>query len=536
MSLPRRHCPNSYRQTCSGRLVHTMIRITQTLWATACAFLALWVLTSQVATTAELPRSTPEQQGIASSAVADFVAALDSEIEEVHSLMVLRHGHVVAEGWWEPYRPEFVHTLFSLSKSFTSTAIGLAIHEGRLSLDDKVISFFPDAVPDEPDWRLEAMRIRDLLSMSTGQHGEDLRAFSFDSASPLPEAFLQLRVAHKPGTHFNYNTPATYMLSAIVQKVTGQKLLDYLRPRLLDPLEIVDATWSEDAQGIAHGGFGLSVTTESIARFGQLYLQQGVWEGRQLLSADWVARATARQTSNGSDPDSDWDQGYGYQFWRSRHGYRGDGAAGQFALVLPEQDAVVAITSGTSAMGDIMNIVWDRLLPAMQGEPLDDNPAEFERLRQQLNNLSIRMPAGGPAADGHRTWLGRSWQFEENDLGINALALRNQGDQIIVVITTSIGPHEIAIGSGTWAAGRTGLFPGAGVLLGNAQGDGHPMAAAGAWTGADEFTFRLAYAETPRIASYRLQFSEASLDLDMENSASLGRREFPTLTGMPVSE
>ena len=512
-----------------------MTRITRTLFATAFAFLALWILWSQLATPADLPRSTPEQQGIASAAVADFVAALDTEIEDVHGLMVLRHGHVVAEGWWAPYRPEFIHALFSLSKSFTSTAVGLAVHEGHLSIDDQLISFFPDAVPEEPDGRLEAMRVRDLLSMSTGQHGEDLRAFSFDSTSPLPEAFLNLPVAHKPGTHFNYNTPASYMLSAIVHEVTGENLLDYLRPRLLDPLGIVDATWSEDAQGIAHGGFGLSITTESIARFGQLYLQQGEWEGEQLLSADWVAQATARQTSNGSNPDSDWDQGYGYQFWRSRHGYRGDGAGGQFALVLPEHDAVVAVTSGTRSMGEIMSIVWDRLLPAMQGEPLADNPAEVERLREQLNNLSIRMPAGEPAADGHREWLGRSWQFEDNALDINALALSNRDDRMIVVITTPTGAHEIALGSGAWAAGRTGLFPGASAVLGNAQGDGHRIAAAGAWTGTDEFTFRLAYTETPRTATFRLQFSEASLALDIDQIGGFGQR-VPTLTGMPVGE
>ena len=513
-----------------------MIRIVRTLLATALAFLALWALTIPAATAAELPRSMPEQQGIDSAAVADFVAALDSEIEAVHGLMVLRHGHVVAEGWWEPYRPEFIHTLFSLSKSFTSTAVGLAVHEGQLSIDDQVIAFFPDAVPEEPSWNLEAMRVRDLLSMSTGQHGEDLRAFSFDSTSPLPEAFLHLPVAHKPGTHFNYNTPATYMLSAIVQTVTGENLLDYLRPRLLDPLEIVDATWSKDAQGIAHGGFGLSITTESIARFGQLYLQQGEWEGEQLIPAEWVAQATARQTSNGSDPENDWDQGYGYQFWRSSHGYRGDGAGGQFALILPEQDAVVAVTSGTPSMAEIMSIVWDRLLPAMQGEPLDDNPAEAERLRAQMNNLSIRMPAGDPAADGHREWLGRSWQFEDNDLDINALALSNRGEETIVVITTPSGAHEIAIGSGTWVAGRIGLFPGAvGVLLGDDQGAGHRMAAAGAWTGTDEFTFRLAYTEAPRIATVRLQFSEESLALDIDQLGGFGQG-VPTLTGVPVSK
>ena len=510
---------------------------------TAFLCLAVCVLAAHAATAAELPRSTPEQQGIASGAVADFITALDTEIEEVHGVMVLRHGHVVAEGWWEPYRPEFIHTLFSLSKSFTSTAVGLAIGEGHFGVHDQVISFFPDAVPEEPTWQLEAMRVIDLLSMSTGHVGEDLRAFSFDSTSPLPEAFLNLPVAHKPGTHFNYNTPATYMLSAIVHKVTGENLLDYLRPRLLDPLGIVEATWSEDAQGIAHGGFGLSITTESIARFGQLYLQQGMWEGEQLLSAEWVEQATSRQTSNGSNPDSAWDQGYGYQFWRNRHGaYRASGLAGQLALVMPEQDTVVAITAGTSQIRDIFDLVWDRLAPAMQDEPLDDNPAEAERLREQLGSLSLRMPGGDPAAaaepaaDGHQEWLGRSWQFEDNDFDIDALTLDNRGDETVAVITTSSGAHEIAIGTGTWVHGRTGLAPGAGALVGDAPQDGHRMAAAGAWTGADEFAFRLAYTETRQITNFRLQFSEASLALEIGNRVSPGQRELPTLTGMPVVE
>ena len=514
-----------------------MNRITRPLWIATCTCLALLALATQAAPAAELPRSTPEQQGIDSAAVADFVAALDTEIEDVHGLMVLRHGHVVAEGWWAPYRPEFIHTLFSLSKSFASTGVGLAIAEGHLSVHDPVISFFPDAVPEEPTWQLEAMRVSDLLTMSTGHIGEDLRAFSFDSTSPLPEAFLHLPVAHKPGTHFNYNTPATYMLSAIVHKLTGESLLDYLRPRLLDPLGIVDATWSTDAEGVAHGGFGLSITTESIARFGQLYLQQGMWEGEQLLPAEWVQQATARQTSNGSNPDSPWDQGYGYQFWRNRHGaYRASGLAGQLALVMPEQDTVVAITAGTSQIRDIFDLVWDRLAPGMQDEPLDDNPAEVERLREQLSNLSVRVPKGDPAADGNQAWLGRSWQFEDNDLDIDALALENRDDQTIVVVTTPTGAHEIAIGNGAWAAGRTGLFPGAvGVLLGDDRGKGHRMASAGAWTGTDEFTFRLAYTETPRVATLRLRFSEESLALEIDQRGGLAPR-VPTLTGMPVGE
>ena len=257
--------------------------------------------------------------------------------------MLVRHGHVVAEGWWAPYAAEAPHSLFSLSKSFTSTAVGMAIAEGKLSLDDEVLKFFPDDAPAEPSANLKAMRVSDLLRMSTGQQTEPPR----NPDQVWTKVFLAHPVPFKPGTHFLYNTSATYMLSAIVQKATGMTVLDYLRPRLFEPLGIEHPTWETSPQGVSTGGYGLSIRTEDIARFGQLYLQKGKWQGKQLVPAAWVEAATARQTSNGSDPKSDWAQGYGYQFWRCRHGaYRGDGAFGQFCVVLPEEDAVIAITSG----------------------------------------------------------------------------------------------------------------------------------------------------------------------------------------------
>src|SRR5205085_7858891 len=231
--------------------------------------------------------------------------------------------------------------LYSLSKSFTSTAVGLAIAEGKLSLDDEMVKLFPDDVPPSTGNNLRLMRVSDLLRMSTGQQTEPPRK----PDEVWTRTFLAHQVPFKPGTHFLYNTSATYMLSAAVQKATGQTLLDYLKPRLFDPLGIENPTWEKSPQGISTGGYGLSVRTEDIAKFGQLYLQKGKWNGRQLVPEAWVGAATARQTSNGSNPRSDWDQGYGYQFGRRRRGaYRGDGAVGQVWVVLPEQDAVVAIT------------------------------------------------------------------------------------------------------------------------------------------------------------------------------------------------
>ena len=222
--------------------------------------------------------------------------------------------------------------MFSLTKSFTSTAVGLAVSEGLLSIDDQVIKFFPVEAPAEPSAFLKALRVRDLLSMSTGHHKEPALATTREWA----KTFLAAPIDHKPGTFFLYNTPASYMLSAILQKVTGQTTVDYLRPRLFVPLGIDDLEWETSPEGVTIGGYGLHLRTESIARFGQLYLQKGKWLGQQVVPKAWVEAATSRQVSNGSNPASDWDQGYGYQFWRSRHGtYRGDGAFGQYSSCCP---------------------------------------------------------------------------------------------------------------------------------------------------------------------------------------------------------
>src|SRR5262245_51520973 len=196
--------------------------------------------------TSAMPRSSPEAQGISSAAVLAFVDDTDKKIAHLHSFMLVRHGHVVAEGWWTPYDANTRHELYSLSKSFTSTAVGLAIADGKLSLDDPVLKFFPDEAPKEPSANLKAMRVRDLLCMSTGHQTEPrlnpFLASPTEAPKKEPQSWVKTFLAHpvpfKPGTHFLYNTAATYMQSAVVQKVTGQTVLDYLRPRLFEPLGI----------------------------------------------------------------------------------------------------------------------------------------------------------------------------------------------------------------------------------------------------------------------------------------------------------
>jgi CubicO group peptidase (beta-lactamase class C family) len=482
------------------------------------ALLLIAVAGPRAAAGAALPRSTPEAQGVSSAGVLAFVQAADANVEGMHSFMLVRHGHVVAEGWWTPYDAGSRHTLFSLTKSFTSTAVGLAIAEGKLGLDDTVLERFPEAAPAEPSDRLKAMRVRDLLSMSTGHH---------DQAPSGPDAdwvreFLAHPVAHKPGTFFLYNTPSSNTLASIVQKAVGEDLLAYLRPRLFEPLGISEPAWQRNPQGVPIGGFGMSIRTEEIARFGQLYLQKGAWQGRQLVPEAWVAAATARQVSNGSNPASDWEQGYGFQFWRSRHGaYRGDGAFGQFCLVLPQQDAVVAITSGVKSMQAVLDLLWDRLLPALQAGPLPEDPASNARLGGALARLALPTPreAAKPALAPRLT--GRTFAFPANDRKLESLAHERKGDAVTLIAGVGGSLQRLALGRGEWRRGSLTL---------GSQVD-QPTAASGAWTAPDTYTAKLAFYETPFALTLTLRFAGDELHLDSEYNVSFGATKQPPLVG-----
>ena len=405
----------------------------------------------------DLPRATPESQGIASAAVLQFIETLQSQLHEIHSFMLLRHGKVVAEGWWSPYTHEHPHLLFSLSKSFTSTAVGFAVTEGHFSIDDPVLSFFPEETPvDRSDW-LAKMRVRHLLTMSTGQAVDTWSFMVNRPDGDWIKGFLKVPVLHTPGTHFVYNTGATYMLSAIVQKTTGMKLIDYLQPRLFAPLGIASASWQESPQGITAGGIGLSLRSVDVAKFGQLYLQKGRWQGRQLLPEAWVEAAASAQISNSDGAQPDWSQGYGYQFWRCRHGaYRGDGVFGQYCIVMPEQDAVLAMTGGIDVfdMQQPLDLVWEILLPAMQPDLLPDDNTAQNALSKKLSSLTM-IPAQGAAASPLATQIsGRTYAVEINALAIETITLRFAGEECIVIVKTAAGEEKIPCGYGRWQRGQ----------------------------------------------------------------------------------
>lgn len=326
-------------------------------------------------------KATPESQGISSSAILNFLNKVNEQGFEVHSFMLLKNGKNVADCWWKPYAAEYRHQLFSLSKSFTSMAIGLAIEEGLLTTETLVADIFTDEMKElgeKVDEKIKRMTVKNLLTMGTGMTYEN-----WDWEGEKPNnilGFLSSHVKNEPGSAFFYNTLATYMCSAIITRLTGQKLVDYLMPRLFEPLGI-DPVWDEDNLGISFGGFGLNIKTEDIAVFGQMLLQKGKFGGKQLVPESWVEEATSKQINNGDEADNDWSQGYGYQFWRCIPDgvYRGDGMYGQYCIVMPKQNSVIAVTSNVD-MGKFMKLIWSDLLPELDGvEALPEN-ADYNKL------------------------------------------------------------------------------------------------------------------------------------------------------------
>ena len=388
-----------------------------------------------------------------------------------------------------------------------------------MTVDDPVLPYFPDEAPAEPSDALKALRVRDLLTMSTGQHKEA----PFGSDQSWTRSFLAQPVEHKPGTFFLYNTPASHMLSAIVQKAVGAPLAEYLRPRLFEPLGIENPVWLTSPQGVSIGGFGMSIRTEDIARFGQLYLQNGVWKGKRLLPAAWIAAATSRQMSNGSKPESDWEQGYGYQFWRSRHGaFRGDGAFGQFCLVMPEQDAVLVITSGVKDMQAVLNLVWDRLFPALQVGSVAADTMSRGKLERKLGGLKVRTQPGTAPPSGGFAGAGRRYVFPANDQKLEALAVEaGAGGDATLVLRFAGTEQRIGCGRGEWRKGRLayGSFP------------EQPVAASGAWTAEGVYEAKLSFYETPFALTLALRFSGDDLTYDSEYNVAFGPTRQPQLVG-----
>jgi CubicO group peptidase (beta-lactamase class C family) len=487
-----------------------------------------------------LTRSVPEAEGVSSQGILDFLNAAGKSQHEFHSIMFLRHGKVIAEGWWNPYKPKLRHTLYSTSKSFTASAIGFAVSEKRLSLNDKIISFFPDALPDTVSKFLSNMKVSDLLTMSAGLEPEPTTKI-VGTESNWVKAFLSMPVVYEPGTKFLYNSMATYMLSAIVQKVTGEKVIDYLRPRLFEPLAIEGIDWEVDPRGINTGGWGLRLKTEDMAKFGQLFLQKGKWNGKQVLPAEWVKEASTKKIDqNPNAPQtkrdsSDWLQGYCYQMWRCRHnGFRADGAYGQYIIILPDLDAVIAITAETNDMQNEINLIWEYLLPAIKTEKLPENSALNTTLKQRLTSLALPLAVTGKSSAVALRISGKTFVLKPNDKNLKTMKLLVTDSicKASMVIDSSL--YDFTFGSGKWITGETTLR-GPNLLL---QAKAHfvglpPAKVAGSFGWKDENTLEmvLRYIESPHTETITCKFDKNNVSVDFHYS-NMPKTIMPEIKGV----
>jgi CubicO group peptidase (beta-lactamase class C family) len=467
----------------------------------------------------DLPRSAPSTQGVDATGLAAFIDALESSPGiEPHSVMLLRHGHVVAEAWWAPYTPGQPHLVYSLSKIFTATALGIAVGEGLVSPDDTVLDFFPELDEEITDPRKRALLVRHIATMASGDVTDTLLAAYTKGGGDILRGFLLTPPQQPPGTVFTYNQPCTNALVRIIRRVSGQSLVDYLRPRLLDPLGITDVGWQADPQGRELGFTGLHVTTDAIARLGLLHLQHGRWNGVQLLPEGWTDLATRRHIDTAGPGTSawgqDWKQGYGFQFWRSTHGYRGDGAYGQFCLVLPDQDAVLALTNATQDMQGVLDAVWEHVIPAMDAAPPPDRTTTADAtLASRLGQTALAPVAGAPQPDDEARWDGARLSVTGTPT-LTAMSIARHGTAWHVVLEgpRTVTPHgdiprppdrvqlTARLGTGEWAVGEP------------AGPDGHviPVAVSGGWTAPGTLRLDVIFLQTPHRVEITCSADEES--------------------------
>ncbi|MCM8535869.1 MAG: beta-lactamase family protein [Lentisphaeraceae bacterium] len=475
------------------------------------AFLVLLTFFTSWSFANELPEATPESVGVSSQTVLEFVEALENEIDAVHSFVLVKNGKVISKGWWNPYQNSESHMLYSLSKSFTSTAIGMACDEGLLNLSDKVISFFPKSLPEKVSENLKAMTIKDLLIMGTGHSVDTLKPIINEGDDDWVKVFLAQEVTHKPGGYFKYNTGATYMLSKILTKVTKQTLVQYLEPRLFKPLGIRDYSWEVDPIGANTGGYGLKINTMSIAKFGQFYLQEGLWNGKQLISREWIKKASSKQIENGTNPKSDWNQGYGFQFWRCQNNsYRADGAFGQYCIVMPDKQTVLAVNGGMKGMQKLLNIVWTKLYPKLGSKPLPLNITANETLKAKLKSLSLKpLSLDGSFAEKEN----KVYKFADNDKGLRSFSFKKMSDGTNkILLTNEHGTQEVKFSSGKWTLGEMTFEKNIKSVVGRTNGL-QKIASSGGWVNKDHLKVKVFLVETPYCLTFDFKFDGDKVEL-----------------------
>lgn len=464
-----------------------------------------------------LARATPESQGIASAAILDFLDDMERHAYELHGLMLWRNGKVVAEGWWQPYGPERNHMTHSLTKSVTASAVGMAIAEGRFGLDDKVVSFFPEHLPPVVSANLAAMTVRDLLTMRTGHAAMVSGSVWRPIKTSWIAEFFKIPVVFEPGSKFVYTSAATYMLSAIITKTTGQSTADYLKTRFFEPLGITGYEWDVGPEGISPGANGLSWKTVDALKLGILHAQGGVWNGRQVLPREWV-QAVQQPHTPGK---------YGYQWWLGPQGlFMADGLFGQYAMVFPEHNAVLAFNSANPSGSGLLKTVMYKHFPAMFQKTASGSDApRLQRRMRQLQLMPAPRKTDSPVA---KQVSGRRFAFADNDQQVRSVRLDFTDGQCSFALEDERGTHVVRCGLGQAVESDTSIT--GNKLHHEYQPDRMRVVASAEWTDSKTLVMTWVFVESAFRDTVVCRFAGPYLRLSRSVNVNSGAVELPTLT------
>ena len=364
---------------------------------------------------------------------------------DIHAFQVWKDNELQARMSLPPYDCTDKRQYFSLSKSFTATAIGLACDEGLLTTDTRVVDLFPDKLPEVVSENLAKCRVKHVLSMNSGVAVQTRNACI--EGEDVAKAFLAADFVYEPGTHFLYDTGATTMLAAIVKKVTGMSALDYLDLKLFRYMDIRDVYWDRTADGTIQGGTGFHASCDDAAKLGLLYLNKGVWNGRRLLSEAWVEEASTTHSDNRPSDWPDWESGYCYQFWTcSRGGFRGDGAFGQYVFILPDKGIVASALCEAKILQNAVDIVHEMALE------LFDEPGSSGDIEKAAEEFYAVPPTAAPVIP-----VPRYFKAEENKLGVTYVKLAERDGDLILGVSDGLSLTAVTCGNGRWIRNRCSI-------------------------------------------------------------------------------
>lgn len=442
------------------------------------------------------PTAQPEQMGISSKQILKFLQKVKDNGIMMHSMLMMRKGHVVAEGYFAPFHKDYKHRMYSVSKTFVSTAIGLLVDEGRISLDDHICDFFQDKLPENPHPYVLDMKIRDLLMMSTPYTTNTYSEKDKDWAW----TFFNTEPSHPAGTVFSYDTSATYTLNVLVERLVGKPFLEYLKDKMLRELGFSEDAWCIKApEGNTWGGSGVICTTRDLARLALVYMNGGKIGGKQYLSEEYVKAASSRQIDNSQTGHRDYvhGNGYGYQIWILKDGaFAFCGMGMQLAICVPKKDFLFVCTGDTQGSAQVysgvMELLWEEIVEELQPDALPTDDKAASQLAETLSNLTAVNPLIGKSSSPWAEKInGRQYVLESNPMGIVKLSVEFNGKEGQLILDKQGEEKRIDFGLEDY---KIGCFPEThyyGDTIGIPKGEMYKCMAIGQWTQEDKLVIRV---------------------------------------------